>query len=456
MYLEINELKSKIPNVDKSLEEVKKSYNAGVNKSAIITLWTAIVVDILEKTQDLQDYNSKAKDKISEVDQVRENLSSLNPDTHYSGIKGMQKIENSILKFAKDDLQIISQRGYIDLARIKEDRNSCAHPSFIEDEIFTPTSEIVRAHITAAWFHLIGNPAVCKKYLLEQIEDLIDPKKTKIWKKPETFSKFINSESISAWSTETLNQSVKMLSGMIVTNKDFVTKKRAVDILEYIYKLKPQEVKKRIRVSLDEVSNQEKKEKYLISLTLAIGHFDGIWFDLFNSEEKNLIETIFEKRSEVEIKDIILKSNFKILINPSLFPAEIESAVRDIINNLTLDEISEILPSFPDVNLLEERTLKIFTECRSYDSSATILKALPHLLNNISVNKLTKFINSYLANSQHHGSYKSPSLLNKIYSESSEHNKEIIKKYADRFAKNRRGLFKEVDHADYSELNFIK
>src|SRR5208283_4206051 len=59
----------------------------------------------------------------------------------------------------------------IDLKRLQEDRNLCAHPAFVSDDaLFSPTPELARAHITHAILHLLSRPPVQGKQLISRFD----------------------------------------------------------------------------------------------------------------------------------------------------------------------------------------------------------------------------------------------------------------------------------------------
>lgn len=81
------------------------------------------------------------------------------------------------MKVANNDLQILAHHEYAALDRIREDRHLCAHPAFIvEDQLYQPSPELVRAHIIHALQNLlIHAPLQGKSAIARFDKDLMSP-----------------------------------------------------------------------------------------------------------------------------------------------------------------------------------------------------------------------------------------------------------------------------------------
>src|SRR5262249_3151543 len=81
------------------------------------------------------------------------------------------KLERELIDLARDRFELISHLEHVDLARLREDRNRCAHPSLISDEVkFLASAELARAHIRAAVTHLLEHPPAQGKFALERLQ----------------------------------------------------------------------------------------------------------------------------------------------------------------------------------------------------------------------------------------------------------------------------------------------
>ena len=79
-------------------------------------------------------------------------------------------LERDLLKIARDQFELISHLEHIDLSRLQEDRNRCAHPSLVsQDQAFAPSGELARLHLRSAVLHLLQHQPVQGKYALERL-----------------------------------------------------------------------------------------------------------------------------------------------------------------------------------------------------------------------------------------------------------------------------------------------
>ncbi|MGF6572675.1 hypothetical protein ABH945_004796 [Paraburkholderia sp. GAS333] len=85
--------------------------------------------------------------------------------------------ERGLLELARDKFEWISHVEHIDLARLQEDRNRCAHPSMTsEAEIFSPSAELARMHIRSAVQHLLRHePSQGKAALIRLLAEVDSP-----------------------------------------------------------------------------------------------------------------------------------------------------------------------------------------------------------------------------------------------------------------------------------------
>jgi hypothetical protein len=81
----------------------------------------------------------------------------------------MQRFESDLLEVANKDLYLIGNSEYSDLRRLREDRHLCAHPAYVMDEeLFSPGPERVRAHLASAVDHLLRHGPIVGKKALEK------------------------------------------------------------------------------------------------------------------------------------------------------------------------------------------------------------------------------------------------------------------------------------------------
>lgn len=146
------------------IEEALRCYNAGAYRAAIVTCWTSVCADVMEKALYLDEEGTgSAKELASMIRQTR--LAGLST----GGIKAAQKIEDSLLGSA-ETLELIDSIGRRQLERLRADRNLCAHPSLAPVGGYAqPTAEEAHQHLSTAVDVLLGHPPVQGRAALERL-----------------------------------------------------------------------------------------------------------------------------------------------------------------------------------------------------------------------------------------------------------------------------------------------
>lgn len=148
------------------ITEAVKCYRGGAFRSAIISSWIAIVFDAVDKFRALAlSGDAAAKQHVEAFDRARAN----------ADIAASLKFEKGILAACLDEFELISTIEHLDLERLREDRNRCAHPSMtIDGEAFMPSAELARVHIRSAVEHFLQHPPAQGKYALDRLVAEVD------------------------------------------------------------------------------------------------------------------------------------------------------------------------------------------------------------------------------------------------------------------------------------------
>ncbi|MFM5171065.1 hypothetical protein ACEUBH_07355 [Aeromonas veronii] len=143
------------------IAEAVASYRAGAFRATIVATWIAVCFDVIEKIRELALAGDKdAEQQAQEIETTRRT----------GDLARALKFERELLGLARDKFELISPLEHIDLARLQDDRNRCAHPSLTsEEQAYTPSAELARLHIHSAVIHLLQHPPVQGKYALERL-----------------------------------------------------------------------------------------------------------------------------------------------------------------------------------------------------------------------------------------------------------------------------------------------
>ncbi|EKN3734555.1 TPA: hypothetical protein ACPY8E_003477 [Yersinia enterocolitica] len=153
-------------NSKKYIKEAITCYRSGALRASIVSTWVAVIFDLIDKLRELGlAGDNEAAKLIKQFDDARER----------NDLAASLKFERDILGAVRDKIQLISAIEYIDLNRIQEDRNRCAHPSMINDvDVFNPSGELARTHIRSAIDCLLKNPPAQGKAALTRLLSEVD------------------------------------------------------------------------------------------------------------------------------------------------------------------------------------------------------------------------------------------------------------------------------------------
>lgn len=150
------------------LEEAVSCYEVGAIRSAIVSTWTAVFFDILEKSRELG---------LSGDAEAKKTFEGFEKAEQDGDISKLLAIEGGILDVARDKLELFSKNEAKDLNRIQEDRHRCAHPTLNGNgERFVPSAELARAHIVNAATILIQQSPTQGKAALETVMATVSSK----------------------------------------------------------------------------------------------------------------------------------------------------------------------------------------------------------------------------------------------------------------------------------------
>jgi len=148
------------------IREAVDCYKIGAYRACVITTWVAVVFDIVDKLRDLAlTGDTQAAAKVAEFETINAKRD----------VEAALKFEREILSIAQAPFEFLTAYEVMELGRLQDDRNRCAHPNLVrEDEIFRPTPELARAHIRHAVDLVLRCPPVQGKSALGLIQKEVE------------------------------------------------------------------------------------------------------------------------------------------------------------------------------------------------------------------------------------------------------------------------------------------
>jgi hypothetical protein len=124
------------------MREAVDSYKVGANRACIVTVWVAVVFDLIEKIRELAlSGDATAKSLIETYERWRLGVEQGDAEA----LKKSLEFERSIIDQTHAKFEFFEHQQLIDLQRLREDRNRCAHPTYQrQDAHYQPSAELAR------------------------------------------------------------------------------------------------------------------------------------------------------------------------------------------------------------------------------------------------------------------------------------------------------------------------
>lgn len=143
------------------LKESVQCYKAGAYRASVVACWIAVAFDLVDKIRELAALGDKqAQEQISRFDRIHAN----------NDIPGALAFEKELPAMALGKFEFISHLEHLDLIRLVEDRNRCAHPSQVsETQVFEASAELARLHISNSVRSILSQRATQSKASLSRV-----------------------------------------------------------------------------------------------------------------------------------------------------------------------------------------------------------------------------------------------------------------------------------------------
>lgn len=138
------------------IREAVRCYEAGAYRAAIVSAYISVCFDLIAKLRSLSSGgDAEARTMVTALDNFQQQLSAGNQ----AAIKGLLEFERMLLEAFRDKFDFFGSQEFEELARLRADRNRCAHPSFTHDTLpYAPPAELVRLHLRSALTYVLSQP----------------------------------------------------------------------------------------------------------------------------------------------------------------------------------------------------------------------------------------------------------------------------------------------------------
>lgn len=385
------------------IREAVACYKAGAFRSAIVSTWIAVSFDILDKLKEL----SLAGDKEAE-----RQIESFDKARRIGDVANSLKFEREILVVCRDKLELISHVEFIDLNRLQEDRNRCAHPSMASDgEVFNPSAELARMHIRSAVEHLLQYPPAQGKYALDSLTSEVESEyfPTDVKKAVVAFE---SSPLNKARDSLIRNFTIVLLKKLINDAKDYKEIYRISTALNAIEVIHQKLYRKILTEKLSSIVRSLAVEK-LDRVIPLIRHVEDSWSYL-EADIRQKIQTYVENLPKEEIENIDIFLSIQGL--KSFAEKRLKKATRT-----ELDEaIFFVIPL-----QVSDRIIELYSESRNFDQANNFASTVIRYATDYSKEQIQKIISVCGDNDQIKHSFDVGSVINSIRKNKNANDDEI-------------------------------
>ncbi|UYK89013.1 hypothetical protein [Xanthomonas sacchari] len=306
--------------------------------------------------------------------------------------------EREILSKAMMPFELVSHLEHIDLNRLLEDRNRCAHPSLVaEGEAYSPPGELARLHIRNAVTTLLKHPPAQGKYALERL--LADVRSDLFPRKKTEAQDWLASGALKNPRDSLVHNFVFVLLKDILLGEDnFESKQRLQAALNAVSNLHPQAWREAMLAKLSPCIRQINDSK-LIDVILFFRLFRHAW-ELLDVDVSQKLLTFIKEMPAEDFYAV------ELLLDVDEFRAD----VLKRINRATIDEIdSNIWFTLPQP--IGDRLISLYLNSNSFVVANKIGRSLASQASDLTVEQAMRILSGISKNPEILGSFDLPNLL---------------------------------------------
>ena len=374
------------------LYEAVVSYRAGAFRSAIVATWIAICFDFIDKLQELSLAGDKeAETQVAELEKIRAT----------GDVARALKFERELLVVVRDKFELISPLEFIDLERLQEDRNRCAHPSLVsEGQAYNPSGELARLHISAAVTNVLQHPPAQGKYALERLIKDVSSDYFPI-KKEEAKASLSSGPLRKPRDSLVRNFVVVLLKTFLLETKDYKFRRRIAAALTATSELHPAPYRTAISEKLSHLLRQIDDS----SLYTAFAFFHQV------PDSWQFVQIdVAQKFSNYVLN---MPSDDFDYIDSALAIPELRSGAEARIKRATRKELEEII-FFDLPKQVGDRFIELYFDSRSFDQANRWAKQMIIHSSDFSAEQVRDILQSISSNPQVSGSFEVAGLVSAL------------------------------------------
>lgn len=386
--------------------EAISAYRAGAYRAAIISTWVAVSYDIISKIRELAMLGDTAAAAFE---------SNLNEAIENRAISRLQGIENSILNQARDQFQLLAIHEHDDLDRLYRDRNSCAHPAFVSNDIlFQPTPDQVRTHIVHSITHLLCQQPVQGKSARDRI--FADIKGNAFPEDEERVIKFLCSKYLDRAKDSLVRSVIAIIVKAIVFDN-------IPDLPREQYRERFIHTLKALMRRHMPIYEQEMKQKLSLWCANLDDRSTPCLFTLISVDIRCWSWTSEALRFQVSewLKHNVSSVDYDSDVFGALSVPELSDTILTAIDNLDFDRKVSVLSYNPRAQFADI-SIKVYKGSRNYRESEQIARSIVLLMAKyFNSDHIIAIIDAVIGNSQNWNAMRTPQYLVELFEATSTH-----------------------------------
>ncbi|EJB02859.1 hypothetical protein Rleg9DRAFT_1673 [Rhizobium leguminosarum bv. trifolii WSM597] len=159
------------PGSKSHFSEAVRCYESGALRAAIVSAYIALCFDLVAKLKSMAELgDGKAKQEYGKIENFNEQVRAGNQEV----IKNILEFERGLIELFHRDFEFLDNHEYTELVRLRDDRNRCAHPTFLDTGgAYVPSPELARLHIRNAGLFVLAQPPKHGRAAIQSLKSLI-------------------------------------------------------------------------------------------------------------------------------------------------------------------------------------------------------------------------------------------------------------------------------------------
>jgi hypothetical protein len=337
-------------------------YRSGAYRATIVSVWIAVIFDLIDKIRELSlagDGNAKAI--LQRYETYMQQMDRNDP----RGVKNALEFERELLSTCRDKLEFFDQQQIVDLERLREDRHRCAHPSFQRvGEPYRPTAEQARLHLTNAVLHVLAQPPVQGKALLNQLRVIVS----------SSYFPTDRLQAVAALRASALARPNEALVNgfidMVVfepfkADSPLYNSPRAADIVNAAAELHRTQVETRLQKQLNRMIFDATDPEMPAAVFLLAGVESGWQF--------------LEEAAKAKVKQYVSVSPIPLVL-PTLgrlrATPELVSVIKEKLATASRDELATAISSFGLRDVAKDRALELLSQVGTFNTANDVIQRI--------------------------------------------------------------------------------